>query len=111
EPDPASRLIFLGQYAGQPFDAEQLRVELREKLNRLHYPQPDREHPDERPTSANVLEKAEVLSNLLSDDTLRELWKSLLMKKIFERSRELRDRKESGFGVSLQERRRSGLDC
>jgi hypothetical protein len=101
---PQSNLDFLAQeYAQQPFNAEQLRVELREKLNRLHYPQPDHEHPVERPTFANVLEKAEVLCNLLSDDTLRELWKSLLLKKIFERSRELDDKKQSVRGVPITE--------
>jgi hypothetical protein len=103
-PDPSARLFFFGQYAGQPFDAERFRSELSEKLNRLHYPQPAR--IGEERTFAQVLEHAGVFAELVTDDTLRELWKSLMLKKLFERSRELRDRKESSHGVSLQEHRR-----
>jgi hypothetical protein len=97
-PDPSARLVFFGQYAGQPFDAERFRSELSEKLNRLHYPQPPR--IGEKRTFAQVLEHAGVFAEMVTEDTLRELWKFLELKKLFERSRELSDKKESSHGVS-----------
>jgi hypothetical protein len=104
EDDGTSKLDFLArEYAQQPFDAEHFRRELSEKLNRLRYPQPEREHAGKRKTFAQVLEKAGVLSDLLSDDTLRELWKSQVLKKVFQRSREITERRQSAEGTSLKE--------
>jgi|GEM_PF-4879248 len=55
------------------------------------------------PLFSEILNHAAVFSVLLSPDTLRELWKSLVLKKVFERHRELRDRKQSAHGISLKE--------
>jgi hypothetical protein len=90
-------------YSAEPFRADAFRNELTQKLNRLHYPQPQHAHIGERRTFAQVLERTGVLSALLSEDTLRELWKSLLLKKVFERNRELQNKRQSVRGVSLKE--------
>jgi hypothetical protein len=89
------------EYAGEGFDADKFARELRAKLERMRYPQPD-------PIASNalfseILNRASVLSLLLAADTLRELWKSLVLKRVFERCRELRDKKQSGRGISLRE--------
>ena len=89
------------EYAGEGFDADKFARELRAKLERMRYPQPD-------PIASNalfseILNRASVLSLLLSADTLRELWKSLVLKRVFERYRELRDRGQSVHGISLEE--------
>jgi hypothetical protein len=97
---------FVLEYPQQPFDAEQLRAGLSEKLNRLHYPQPAHEHLEKGKTFAQILENAGVLPDLLSEDTLRELWKSLALKNVLERSRELSDKKQSVLGVPLKEHSR-----
>ena len=97
-----SLLEFVAQeYAGEGFEADKFARELTAKLGRMRYPQPD--PIESKPFFSEILERAAVLSELLSADTLRELWKSLVLKKVFERYRELRDRKQSVHGISLEE--------
>ena len=97
-----SLLEFVAQeYAGEGFNPDKFGRELTAKLERLRYPQPD--PIESKPFFSEILNRAAVLSVLLSADTLRELWKSLVLKRVFERYRELRDRRQSVHGISLEE--------
>lgn len=74
-------------FVAEPFDAETFGKELSARLQRLHYPQPA--PSSEEKTFRDILESAGVLGVLLRPKTLRELWKSILLKKIVEHDREL----------------------
>ena len=71
----------------EPLNAERFRKELIAKLQKFRYPQPA-PSPEER-TFHDILKNAGVLGVLLEPKTLRELWKSILLRKIVEHDREL----------------------
>jgi hypothetical protein len=70
-----------------PFDAASFRRDLVAKLKRLKYPQPER--PGNDKTFEEKLAAAGVLDALLHPETLRALWKCILIRTIAERDREL----------------------
>jgi len=73
--------------AAEPFDAESFGKELMAKLQKLRYPQPA--PSSEEITFHDILKSAGLLGVLLQAKTLRELWKSVLLRKIVEHDREL----------------------
>lgn len=97
EGDYETRLDFIArQFAAQPFNVTAFRSELIAKLRRLPYLSPN--SVVVAPTTFHqILKKARVLDVLLHPDTLRALWKCLLLKKIVARDREL---DEKGLAVS-----------
>ena len=105
ELDNAPRLEILARkYAAEPFDVDSFRKELTAKVQRLRYPQPYISPNDK--TFSDVLKDAGVLSILLREDTLRELWKSVLLKKICQRERQLKGKRETADGIPLRDQRR-----
>jgi len=74
-------------FAAEPFDAENFGKELMAKLQKLRYPQPA--PSSEERTFDDILASAGVLGVLLKPKTLRELWKSTLLRKSVEHDREL----------------------
>jgi hypothetical protein len=99
-----SRLAFLArQVAAEPFNADSFRDDLTTKLKRLRYPQPDPEQEIVTKTFHALLEHAGVLPLILSEDTLRELWKCRLLKDIFQRDIELQKNELSVQGRPLSE--------
>jgi hypothetical protein len=102
-----SRLAFLArQIAAQPFNADVFREELTAKLERLRYPQPDREQGIGKETFYAILERADLLPLILQEDTLRALWKHRLLKDLFQRDSELKEKHLSVEGTPLREHRR-----
>jgi hypothetical protein len=96
EDDYETRLDFIArQFAELPFDEGSFRRELEQKLKTFQYPQPN-PRGDAR-TFHDILNSSGVLEILLHSDTLRELWKCLLLKKIIARDREL---EKKGLAVS-----------
>jgi hypothetical protein len=97
EDDYETRLDFIArQFAKQPFDVTAFRGELVAKLRRLPYLSPHSAVAAPK-TFYQILSEAGVLKVLLHSDTLRELWKCLLLRKIVARDRELEDK---GMAVS-----------
>jgi hypothetical protein len=103
--DNAPVLEFLARsFAAQPFDANSFRTELDAKLRRLRCRQ-DSRTPDAK-TFYEVLEHAEALGTLFREDTLRELWKSVLLKKIFQKVRSMKQKSETVEGIALADQKR-----
>jgi hypothetical protein len=102
-----SRLGFLArQIASESFNAVVFRNELTTKLTRLRYPQPDLEQGIGKETFYAVLERADLLPLLLQEGTLRALWKHRLLKDLFHKDSELREKHLSVEGILLGEHRR-----
>jgi len=101
-----SRLGFLArQTASEPFN-EVFRNELTTKLTRLRYPQPDLEQGIGKKTFHAILEGAGLLPLILQEDTLHALWKHRLVKDIFQKDSEFREKHLSVEGILLSEHRR-----
>jgi hypothetical protein len=88
------------QAVEEPFHPESLRIWLIPRLKYFRYPQP---HPStERKTFFEIVENADVLHVLLLDNTLRRLWRCLLLKKIVADDHKLRRQAVASSGQSLQ---------
>jgi hypothetical protein len=97
EDDYETRLDFIArQFTKEPFDVAAFRGELVAKLLRLPYLSPHSAVAAPK-TFHQILSDAGVLNVLLHSNTLRELWKCLLLRKIVARDRELEDK---GMAVS-----------
>src|SRR6202008_2160581 len=94
------------QIAAEPFNADVFRNELTTKLTRLRYPQPDREQGIGKETFYATLERADLLPLILQEDTLRALWKHRLLRDLFQKDSELREKHLSVEGTPLREHRR-----
>jgi hypothetical protein len=102
-----SRLGFLArQIAAEPFNADVFSNELTTKLTRLRYPQPDREVGIGKETFYAILERAGLLPLILQEQTLHALWKHRLLKDLFQKDSELREKHLSVEGILLSEHRR-----
>lgn len=106
EDDYETRLDFVArQFAAQPFQATIFRSELIAKLRGLRYSSPHSALVTSK-TFYQVLKEAGVLGKLLDRDTLENLWKCLLLKKIVERDRQLEETAiaVSGYPLKFHER-------
>jgi hypothetical protein len=98
EDEGESRLTFLArEVSAELFDANVFRKDLSRKLTTLHYPQPDRERSFGKKTFYEILEHAGVLGLLLQEEILKGLWKCRLLKDLFKRDSEMREK-----GMSLE---------
>jgi hypothetical protein len=105
--DCETRLDIVGRkFAAQPFNAAIFNDELKAKLQRLRYPQPDPERNVGKKTFHEILERADVLAIILHPDTLADLRKFRLMKKIIHDDEELEEKKKSIDGTMLSEHKR-----
>src|SRR5207248_1330307 len=93
------------EYAGEPFEVAAYREELTRKLKENSYPRKV-DNPDHRKTFYEILKKAELLDELLSEGTLREFWKSHQLEKILKKKEELTSTHSSVYGLTLTEHRR-----
>ena len=106
--DDNTRLrVVARQYATEQFDADSFWRELKAKLEEFRYPQPSPR--EDKSTFYEILKSAGVLDVLSHRDTLRELWKCLLLEKIIARDRELETDRKASSGETLQFHKKEAL--